>query len=242
MRCRAGLGQRPTALPAQTAHCVSVVSASFLPVRVAVRDGPFASSKRILWLRRGSADVSYPVALACQDRTDVALEFPSFMVVSPCLFINHSKLSLIESEPHGPNARPHRELPNRILSASAAAATGQRCGAGRLLGPRPRALSHQTPTRCPFHRGCTRHRVRARAHPSVRARPAAAAGERRRGASFVSGLPGPDRRCTGNSARHCCPASLLLHSIKMILIESIQSGLTEPSWAVARAGKALRAG
>jgi hypothetical protein len=42
------LGLRPTALPAQTLRFVPVVSASLVPVRVAVRNQPLVSSQRIL--------------------------------------------------------------------------------------------------------------------------------------------------------------------------------------------------
>ena len=61
------LGHRPRALPASTLHVVSVVSASFVTVRAAVRDRPFAVSEHILRQRRASADAKHPARLACQD-------------------------------------------------------------------------------------------------------------------------------------------------------------------------------
>ncbi|MGE0680799.1 MAG: hypothetical protein AB7P69_07805, partial [Candidatus Binatia bacterium] len=57
-----------------------------LSLRVAVRDWPCASSQRLLWQQRASADGQYPLTLTGQDVSGAALEFPPVMVAPPwCL-------------------------------------------------------------------------------------------------------------------------------------------------------------
>ena len=105
MRCRAGLGQGPTALPAPTSRILPVVSACLLSVRVALRYQPFAPFPRILRQGRGSADGPYPVRPACQDVTGVTLTAPPLRIASPCFFLLHCLMNiLIVSKSLGPNA------------------------------------------------------------------------------------------------------------------------------------------
>ena len=96
VRWRCVLGPGPRALAAITSRLVPFVSALFFTVRVAVRDWPFASSERFLRLRWTSADVQYPTPLTCQNRTDMALEFPSAIVALRCLFL-HSFMRILSS-------------------------------------------------------------------------------------------------------------------------------------------------
>jgi hypothetical protein len=74
MRCRAGLGLRPTVLPAITLRRVSVASALFLSVRVVVPNGLGWLAEPLLRQRRDSAAVAYPAWLTCQDLTGAALD------------------------------------------------------------------------------------------------------------------------------------------------------------------------
>ncbi len=93
-----------------------------------------------------------------------------------------------------------------------------------MLGPASGALPASTAPH-PVRFGGTPYRPHCcprLAFRSVPAYPAAAASERCRTAAFVPDPPGPDRRCTGIFVRHCCPASCLLYSIKMIFITSLQ--------------------
>ena len=110
MRCRAGLGQGPTALPANTPRGVPVVSAFLVPVHVAVRDRPLAVSKRLLWQQRGTADGQDPIVPTGQAVTGVALKAPPLLVTSPC-FLLHSLMSILSKlNPRGPKELPQNNL------------------------------------------------------------------------------------------------------------------------------------
>jgi hypothetical protein len=103
MRWRAGLGQRPRVLPAQTSCFVPVVSDSLVALRGAVRDRPFASSRLLLRQRRQSAAAQCPAARPDQDGTGLALIAPPFLGASAC-FLLHSLMSiLIVAKSLGPN-------------------------------------------------------------------------------------------------------------------------------------------
>src|SRR4051812_32447732 len=97
MRWRAGLGQRSTALPAPTAHFVSVLSAWLLPVPIAVRDWPFALFERTLRQRQQSADEQPPAAPTGQGGTGAPRTAPPLMLAPPCFLLPCLMKILIES-------------------------------------------------------------------------------------------------------------------------------------------------
>jgi hypothetical protein len=133
VRCRRGLGHRPTALPAQTARGVSLVSVPLVPLRAPVRYRPFASFQPLLWPRRRSADEEHPAVLECQDVIGLALEAPPLRIASPCLFCTRCLRIMIDSTPSRPNARRLGPPPGRVRSRSVQTAIGRRSRARRLL-------------------------------------------------------------------------------------------------------------
>ena len=84
MRCRAGLGQRPTALPTLTLRVVPFVSALVRPLRLLLRYSPCAPAHPIRWQGPRNADGRPPATLPGQDRPAATLKCPPFLLASPC--------------------------------------------------------------------------------------------------------------------------------------------------------------